>query len=795
MAAIQNLQPLLDRSSSFNATTSDIQFGTTPTQVLTVQTIIALVYAAGAGEGNNGYIISRTPSASGNGLRLLVTDNTSQPFATFGGNSTGSPGSPQRSGNANTFPYNAWVHLAGTWDGGLTAAGGVKIFQGVDGAAMSEVGYQSATNGTTAADGNASDNLHIGNREGGDRTWNAYIAYIARWSRVLTLEELIEVQRRGPQAVPDGLVFLWANDEDKGPFKIVPFSHTAVDVGPVPPFNPLQPIESYLHFTSAGNVGVDVTGVSATGAVGDVQFPDISVSVSGVSATGAVGTATATGNQPFQVNTVGGWSWFSNPRAVYHDGHVYAGWVDGPNPGDVGVTKYNNSTGATSSFTLKAAFSDDHANPGLVVTADGKLAAFYAAPSDTVVRYRVTTNALPDISAWGSELTLSPPGTPMSYANPVYLSAASRYFVFSRYYVGGGTGRRGWFRSSSDLSAWSSAQEYFKKTDTDRPYIIHRSNGVDRIDFIVTNTSPFDGPSSVFHFYAKWDSGTSALKWYKTDGTEITTALPFTTADATLVYDGATTRAWLWDVMLDTDGRPRVLFDTFPNENNDHRYNFSRWNGTGWTTPVEVAAAGGPIAGGESVWYSGGICFDGNNYNIVYLTKEVAPAWELQQYVSNDNGATWAKTSDITSGSGSGVKHYRPVSPDNYASGLGLVWPRGTYTSYTDWNADLAGLVLTATEPDVVISATGVAATGAVGDIAINLSIAIDAIGVAATGGVGNVTVFDDSDDATVNVTGLSASGVVGDVAVAAGGVVPPGFPNSPSRIGLPISNPARLGP
>lgn len=383
------------------------------------------------------------------------------------------------------------------------------------------------------------------------------------------------------------------------------------------------------------------------------------------------------------------WTWFTNPRVIYDSGKYYLGSITGG--GTPHIDSYDSSSGALKTFYLHSSLeTDDHDNPAPIILPNGKIAAFYSTHStsgDTSgTRYRVSTSA-GDMSAFDSEQTLGAGQTePTAYSNPFYVSAASKIALFYRSgLIGVDTAQLGLRTAATDLSSWDSEILICKgRADSDVPYFRFAQNGSDRIDVLATDLHPSSGTSSVYHFYVKWDSGSSAFKYYKTDGTEITATKPWrVNSEASLIYDGSSERAWIWDIRIDSNGYPRVIFTRFPSTT-DHRYYFARWNGSAWTTPVQIAVAGNPLYVAET-YYSGGASFDGNDPNIAYLSVESSGTWEIQEWRSADDGATWSKHTDITSGSGSTFKRARPYSPNGHDGAIGVAYWSSIYTSFTSW--------------------------------------------------------------------------------------------------------------
>ena len=220
----------------------------------------------------------------------------------------------------------------------------------------------------------------------------------------------------------------------------------------------------------------------------------------------------------------GGWTWFNNPRAIYHNGtneRVFVGAVqDTGTTANLRVIQYDHATGAVTDTVLtpSVADDDDHNNPALIVRpSDSKLVAFYANHNiDTSLRYKVSTNA-EDATAWGTENTTTHSGN-CTYANPIILpDDANACYVFSR--VAEGAGDYNWsYKRTADYSSWGSAVEIWDGGAT-QSYMHVVRNGNGRIDFIASDKHPDieAGGTSLYHFYAEWVSG--ALKWYDSAGT------------------------------------------------------------------------------------------------------------------------------------------------------------------------------------------------------------------------------------------------------------------------------------
>lgn len=433
---------------------------------------------------------------------------------------------------------------------------------------------------------------------------------------------------------------------------------------------------------------VTLTGVESTEAFGSLSISaDVSPSISlaGIpsgEAFGSLSVSAVTPQEWFDIVPDGVWTWFTDPRAVFRNGATYIGWVN--SAGTCGISKLVHSTGVVTSFALSATGLeiDDHNNTAVHFLPDGRIMALYCKHNDTSgMRYRISTYP-EDISAWSAEVLLGALTKPVSYSNPHYLSATEKTYLHYRSGLGGSSTNPMNVRAF-DGASWDAERTWITQND-ERPYIKSVSNGVDRIDFLLTNCHPNEGQAKVYHCYMQLDG--SVEKLYKSDGTLIGTG-PVTPADCTLIYDGSTVDAWIWDIAYGHDGHPRVLFSRFPSTT-DHRYMFTRWTGATWTAPVEIAAGGTYLYAAEP-YYSGGLCFDAQNADVVYLSMQVGSYWEVQEWRTPDSGLTWAKARDITTAST--VRNCRPYSPRNHDGRCAVLFWRGTYTNYTTYSTAIKG--------------------------------------------------------------------------------------------------------
>lgn len=516
-----------------------------------------------------------------------------------------------------------------------------------------------------------------------------------------------------------------------------------------------------LEATVAGGTG---TG-TGSGSGGDAATGG------NAAASGGTGTGTGTGagggavgfDGTVLVKTDAIWTWFTDPRAVHYNGATYIGWIT--TSGSVGVSRFVHATETVTSFTLSVNLqADDHNNPAIHILPDGRIAAFYCKHNDASGhRYRISTNP-DDISAWGAETLISSGITlPVTYANPRRLSQdPSRLWLFYRAGAGGSTDNGLHYKTTTDLAAWGAQVAVWKNVvgGAVTPYYKIIDDGVKRIHFVATDRHPVGGQSSVYHWYMELD-GSNIPRWYTTDGTEIVSALPHGPSVATLVSDGSTVRRWIWDIALDAAGNPRILGTRYPNnDGTDIRYMLWRWTGSAWAE-TEICPDGTGLYSPE-IFYAGGLCFDSLDCNRIYLSAPISGVREIQEWQSLDDGATWAKLRDITAGTSAGTLNARPYSPRNHHSALGVLWWRGSYTSFTSYAVDIYGAAASAI-PGLAAGATGQGAgSGLGGDASVGGS-------ASASGGTGVATGTGSGGDATGGAAGSGVASGGSGVSVASG--------------------------
>lgn len=409
----------------------------------------------------------------------------------------------------------------------------------------------------------------------------------------------------------------------------------------------------------------------------------------------------------------GGWCWFQDERVIVDGGTLVFGTVAGTtraghDGGDIDVTAYDiDAEEATTAELHDQLGQDDHNVPSLLKRPDGRyLAAYSTHGADSLFRYRLTKQA-GGIDDWGDEQTHALPDG-VTYTNLHYLAAANdgagRVYNFSR--------AKGfdpnWMYSDDDGQTWTWGGQLLDWPG--RPYLKYASDGQAVIHLAATDAHPRDFDNGIYHGYVRGDT------LYDAHGTAVQHLKegPLAQKRLTKVFEGGPHNvAWTTDLHLDADGHPVMGFSvqkdgaSFKNDRADgpgwdHRYYYARFDGTEWHVH-EMAYAGTGLYPHEAD-YTGLLAIDPNAPSVVYVSSDVHPKtglpnvskadeerrYEIFKGVTEDGGALWTWT-PVTANSD--ADNLRPVIPIWEGSRRAVLWQRGDFRTFLDYDMDIVGLI------------------------------------------------------------------------------------------------------
>ena len=427
-------------------------------------------------------------------------------------------------------------------------------------------------------------------------------------------------------------------------------------------------------------------------------------------------------------NDDGAWCWFQDERAIIHQGKLLIGSVaagahDLDRKGDVDVVTYDLATGKQSLTELHHYLAhgnneyDDHNAPAFVVRPDGRVLAVYAKHGPENVFYYRITESPDDPSRWRPVRAFSPSeSSRITYSNLFRLSGENRVYNFFRgldnswkpSYAYSDDGGESWTPGNIVIDVPAERRH--------RPYVKYASNGVDSIHLLYTEAHPHVYNTSIYHLYYREG------KLYRSDGSTIRGLREGLKKpeEGTRIFPGDPNQvAWTCDLALDDNGHPYAAFSVQVDGEGipigagglDHRYYYARWDGSKWHTH-QMAYAGTRLYWHQD-HYTGNVALDPDDPNTVYISTNADPAtgeplrsradggrhFEIYRGVTADGGASWQW---IAITQNSRADNLRPIVPVWDGEHTALLWMRGTYTTYMNYDLDIVGLISRAGEIDLL---------------------------------------------------------------------------------------------
>jgi hypothetical protein len=341
----------------------------------------------------------------------------------------------------------------------------------------------------------------------------------------------------------------------------------------------------------------------------------------------------------------GAWNWHGGPRVLYRNGLVYAGTVS--KNGTIIISSWSDGGGLQDYYRLHNKLEvDDHCNPTFLFReSDSKILVFYSEHNGTEMYMRLSTNA-EDITAWGAEtgLDASIGDEHYTHPSPIQLTGETNDPIYLFYRgrsaaLPGGKSQWCYSKSTDNGNTWSARTVVYDNVAAgEGSYMKCVQASSTQMHFVVSDATP-DANASLYHFY--YEGG----NYYQSDGTLIAGGAPLVPADLTQIYDGSVTTSRLYDIEIDGDGYPVIVYDKIV-LTTDHRYRYARWNGSSWDDH-EICEAGtyyatDIVTDPNVVYNSGGIAIDPSDVDTVYLSKVVQSNHEIWKYTTSDGGTTWS---------------------------------------------------------------------------------------------------------------------------------------------------------
>lgn len=381
----------------------------------------------------------------------------------------------------------------------------------------------------------------------------------------------------------------------------------------------------------------------------------------------------------------------TGPRAVFDGGdRTFIGWVTGnSDPNHIEVAAYVHSTGAiegpvrlTSSPVSGGATTtpDSHVGPALVINGNGELVVAWTPHNGTPVAVKISNAPIGAgwvASGFGSPITFSPTTGTYTYPQLAYCSTNDRIYLFYRR-ASGSTAQLIRCHSDDGGATWSAGTTVYTSSG-DNEYSAFACNGVDRIDFAITDDEPAQaGGFGLFYF--SMDPVTGDLN--AADGSLLIASgsLPAVPADLTELVP-STGDQYPYAVAFDGSGNPLISWQT---KNQDPvLFGEFRWSGSAWVeTQIGTSEPISPtvltVGGGHHVWN------DTDRYIHGRVVSSVQTIWEY-----NRVGGFWSSGHQVAT---SGSTPHSPFQVRDNAPELASLWTIGLNASDDNFDPGLEGL-------------------------------------------------------------------------------------------------------
>jgi hypothetical protein len=411
----------------------------------------------------------------------------------------------------------------------------------------------------------------------------------------------------------------------------------------------------------------------------------------------------------------GAWCWFQDERVIVntHDANnpvlmftaVSASTEDEQEQGDLDFYWYGLNSQQSGVVELHDRLGqDDHNVAALFQLPNGQTLAAYARHHEDLYTYSRLSDP-GDPAVW-SEASVYEGEANSTYNNLLTAGADKTLLSFSRL--------QGWdpnFLAYDDnRGRWAYGGRLLNSEG--RPYLKYSGNADGtKIHVVATDQHPRNFDNSIYHGvtdgHVLFDTNGKVLDHDLSDQDAVQPTAP------TVVFEGdANNVAWMADVEIDDKNQPVIAFSVqkdgrgLPQGSGgkDHRYHLARLGPEGWQQH-EIAYAGERLYPREDD-YTGLVAIDPEDVNHLVISTNADPDtgaplissadqqrhYELYEGKSSDGGKTFAWQALTRH---STVDNIRPVIPGWASNQRVVLWMRGSYTTYTDFDTQIVGVIQT----------------------------------------------------------------------------------------------------
>ncbi len=414
-------------------------------------------------------------------------------------------------------------------------------------------------------------------------------------------------------------------------------------------------------------------------------------------------------------NPNGAWCWFQDERVIVDPSHpdgpmlmftaISASKSDSTEMGDLDFYWYGLESEKMGSMEFYNQFGqDDHNVAALYQKPNGEVLALYSRHgSDNLIHIRTSVSQRPDL--WGDAMEYQELAG-VTYNNLLTVGSGDtkRLLNFSR--------SRGWNPNFIQMDFTTGEWSYGGRllNSEGRPYMKYAGN-IDGslIHVVATDQHPRNFDNSIYH--GVMDGSILMDSFGQVVDSNLSDDEAAVPTQLTRVFEGnADNVAWMADVAVDQNDQPVIAFsvqkdgrDLPPNQGGlDHRYHLARFLDGQWVQH-EIAYAGERLYPFEDD-YTGLVAIDPQDVNRVVISTNADPVtgeplisladqkrhYEIFEGSSTNEGLSFTWT-PLTKNSS--VDNLRPIIPAWESDSRAVLWLRGSYSSYTDFNTQVVGVV------------------------------------------------------------------------------------------------------
>lgn len=398
----------------------------------------------------------------------------------------------------------------------------------------------------------------------------------------------------------------------------------------------------------------------------------------------------------YEITPQGAWCWFADPRALHHeskDGRInktYIGYID--THGNIKAMQIDRNTNRTDEVLVRSWFQpDDHNNPTFLVLPDERVMIFYSRHTDDPCFYYRVTREPGDITTLGEEKIIKTRNN-TTYPSPFILSDDPNHIYLCWRGIGWHpTIGRLLIPDAAGNTGFDWGPYQIVQSTGARPYAKYTSNGKDKIYLAYTTGHP-DNEQPNYIYFNEIDIKSLTLRDINGKVLSVIQDAPhrvnkkpeYIAAYPDAVVEHSDYRNWLWEVALDSSGKPCIAMVRISPDKKNHDYYYVQWTGKEWKKTF-LAHGGGHFHQTPDTerCYSGGMAIDKKNDGQIYASVPMeglyGSVYEIVKYIVHEDGSV--DSEPITRNS------HKNNSRPYFISGaenepLYLTW---MYGDYYDW--------------------------------------------------------------------------------------------------------------